>query len=59
MTSRRDPTDRRGLKIALTDDGYALAEEMVESHVATEESMLSALTDKERVQIRRLLAKIA
>ncbi len=53
-----DPSDRRGLKIALTDEGYALAEEMIVSHVATEESMLSALSDKERVQIRRLLAKI-
>ena len=53
-----DPNDRRGLKIVLSDDGFALADEMVVSHVATEERMLSALSEAERKQIRTLLAKI-
>lgn len=53
-----DPDDRRGLKILLSDEGFTLAEDMVLSHVETEERMLSALTDAERKQIRRLLAKI-
>jgi len=53
-----DPEDRRGLKIALTDAGFALADEIVVSHVATEESLLSPLSNAERQQLRTLLIKI-
>jgi len=53
-----DPNDRRGLKIVLSDEGFALADEMVVAHVATEERMLSALTNAERDQIRSLLGKV-
>ena len=53
-----DPNDRRGLKIVLLEEGFALADEIVVSHVATEERMLSALKKAERNQIRALLAKI-
>ena len=53
-----DPNDRRGLRIVLTDEGFALADEMVVTHVATEERMISVLTDAERDQIRALLSKI-
>ena len=53
-----DPNDRRGLRIVLSDEGFALADEMVVTHVATEERMLSVLTDAERIQIRSLLSKI-
>ncbi|CAM2070123.1 MarR family transcriptional regulator [Sulfidibacter corallicola] len=53
-----DPDDRRGLKIVLTEEGFALAEELVVSHVDTEERMLSELTEEERDQLRTLLAKI-
>jgi len=54
-----DPNDRRGLRIVLSDEGFALADEMVVSHVATEERLLSVLTAPERDQIRALLGKIA
>lgn len=53
-----DPNDRRGLRIVLSDEGFALANEMVVSHVETEERMLSALTDVERNNLRTLLTKI-
>ncbi len=53
-----DPNDRRGLRIELSNEGFALADEMVVTHVATEEQMLSVLTKPERDQIRFLLGKI-
>lgn len=54
-----NPKDRRGIEIVLTDDGFALADEIVVSHVATEDAMLAALTEAERDQLRTLLGKIA
>ena len=53
-----DPNDRRGLKIVLSEEGLAPADEMVVSLAETEERMLSALTDAKRTQIRTLLNKI-
>ena len=53
-----DPNDRRGLRIILTEEGFALADEMVVTHLATEEKMLSVLTEEERKQIRQILSKI-
>ncbi|HEY9079582.1 MarR family transcriptional regulator [Magnetovibrio sp.] len=53
-----DPNDRRGLKIVLTDTGFALIDGVVVSHVAMEERLLAALSDKERTQLRALLSKI-
>lgn len=58
ITRTMDPNDRRGLRIELSDEGFALADEMIVSHVETEERMLSALTDVERNRLRTLLAKI-
>ena len=53
-----DPDDRRGLRIGLTEKGYAMVEEMIVSHVETENKMISALTKQERQQLRALLGKI-
>lgn len=53
-----DPNDRRGLKIALTDAGFDLADELLVSHVAREQAMLAGLTEDEGQQLRHLLAKI-
>jgi len=53
-----DPNDRRGLKIALSDDGFNLAEDLVVSHVETEDQMLSGLTFDECSELRKLLSKI-
>ncbi len=54
-----DPTDRRALKIALTDEGFEMTEGLVVSHVATEDKMLENLTEEECVTLRDLLAKIS
>ncbi len=54
-----DPADRRGLRIALTDEGFALADDLVVGHVAAEEHMLSKLSRNERDQLRLLLSKVA
>ena len=53
-----DPSDRRALRIVLTEAGFALADRIVVSHVATEERLVSALSGEERAELRRLLAKI-
>ncbi|MGO4404025.1 MarR family winged helix-turn-helix transcriptional regulator [Bosea sp. RAF48] len=55
---RADPADRRALRIVLTATGFALADRIVASHVATEERLVSALSSEERAQLRQLLAKI-
>lgn len=52
-----DPGDRRGLRIVLTGEGFALADEMVVAHVETEERLLAGLSKKEREQLRALLVK--
>ena len=54
-----DPNDRRALRIGLSKKGFGLADEMIASHVKTEERMLSALTKAERGKLRALLGKIA
>lgn len=54
-----DSNDRRGLRIALTDEGFNLVDTLVVSHVETEERMIANLTQPERVELRRLLAKLA
>jgi len=53
-----DPNDRRSLKIMLTEAGFALAEEMVVSHVQTEDKMLEKLSAEEGAQLRDLLSRI-
>lgn len=53
-----DPADRRALRIVLTETGFALADRIVVSHVATEERLVGALSAEERGELRRLLAKI-
>jgi DNA-binding MarR family transcriptional regulator len=58
IARQTDPDDRRGLIIVLTAAGYALADSLVASHVATEEWMLEALSAEEREQLRALLNKI-
>lgn len=58
ITRMTDPSDRRGLKIILSDEGFTLADKIVGTHVATEERMIAALTPSEREQLRALLARV-
>lgn len=55
---RSDPKDRRSLKIALTEEGFSLADTLVMSHLAVEEEMLAPLDSAEREELKRLLARI-
>lgn len=52
---RLAPDDRRSLLVRLTDAGLAKVDEAVTSHVAREEEMLAALSDRERNQLDALL----
>lgn len=54
----RDPDDRRIVHIQLTDQGLALAEEIIGAHFAHEADMLADLTDPERTELAGLLARL-
>ncbi|MEP3115434.1 MarR family transcriptional regulator [Nisaea sp.] len=56
---RSDPKDRRSLKIALTEDGFSLADSLVVSHLTVEEQLLATLDTAEREDLKRLLSKIS
>lgn len=51
--------DRRSVAISLSAAGLALADEMVVTHVATEQRMLGRLSDDEQKTLVMLLEKIA
>lgn len=53
-----DPEDRRALRVALTEEGKALADTAVETHLETEEALLADLTQQERDQLASLLGRI-
>lgn len=59
IARQADRQDRRSLRIVLTQEGFALIERLVVSHVATEERLLERLDPAERAQLKALLAKVA
>ncbi len=54
-----DPDDRRGVRIALTEEGFALADRLVTAHVAVEQSMLSKLQIEEQKKLSEFLSRVA
>ncbi|WP_019961459.1 MarR family winged helix-turn-helix transcriptional regulator [Woodsholea maritima] len=58
IVREHDLDDRRAIKIRLTPKGFDLVEDMLISHVETEEGLLSALCADERQTLRALLQKI-
>ncbi len=52
------PNDRRGVLVALTDEGRELADRAMEAHVATEHELLGALSDQDRTRLAALLRKL-
>ncbi len=58
VTRIPDPGDRRGLLIALTDNGLQLINDAVEAHVANEHHILSGLEESERQVLMALLRKL-
>ena len=55
----RDPEDRRGLKIVLSDEGFELVEGIFASHVRTVEKMLAPLRKKDRDMLSVLSQSVA
>lgn len=53
-----DPQDRRATCVELTDAGHALIAEMDVARERDAEDYFAALTERERVQLRRLLGKL-
>ena len=53
-----DPTDRRGVLVALTPKGRALIDEAVAAHVANERRLLGALSPEEQRTLAALLRKL-
>jgi DNA-binding MarR family transcriptional regulator len=53
-----NPDDRRSLAVELTGSGRRMVDELVGEHVANEEQMLSALSEREREQLTRLTRKL-
>lgn len=50
-----DPADRRNSLISLTDAGHALCDAVTPAHIATENRLLSALTEQQRGDLVYLL----
>ncbi|KUL95609.1 MarR family transcriptional regulator [Bosea sp. WAO] len=59
IARQSDPQDRRSLRIVLTDEGFALIERLVVSHVETEERLIARLDKAERALLTALLTKVA
>jgi DNA-binding MarR family transcriptional regulator len=53
-----DPSDGRGRRVALTDSGLILIEDLIGKMVAMEENMIAVLTPKERKTLNELLRKL-
>lgn len=58
VTRLPDPTDRRGIMVELTSKGWELMEAATASHVATEQRLVSVLTDEEKDRLSATLRKL-
>lgn len=58
ISRRPNPEDRRGVRVALTDAGFRLIDELVARHVANERAILAPLTPDEQQTLNRLLRKL-
>jgi DNA-binding MarR family transcriptional regulator len=54
---RPNPEDRRGVLVALTDEGLRVVDEAMTRLARVEQELVGGLTERERQQLGRLLAK--
>ena len=59
ITRERDPSDRRGVLIALTPQGRSLIDNAAGKHLANERRILSGLSAEEQLQLADLLRKLS
>jgi DNA-binding MarR family transcriptional regulator len=59
VTREVDPSDGRGRRVTLTDDGYALVDELIGTHLDNERRLLSPLTSGQQRQLASLLSILA
>jgi DNA-binding MarR family transcriptional regulator len=59
VTRTRSATDRRHHELALTEEGQAMMGRLRTVATAHEDDVVSALSDREREQLGRLLDKLA
>lgn len=55
---RRDPSDRRLVRVHITEAGTTLIQEIMPNHVATLRQMMSVLTAEEQIQLSDLCRKL-
>jgi DNA-binding MarR family transcriptional regulator len=58
VTREVNPDDRRGRSIALTATGLALVDELIATHLANQQRLLSGLSDSEVAQLTTGLARL-
>ena len=58
VTRQPDPSDRRGILVALTKQGHELIDGMVAAHVANERRVLTGLSRADQETLLRLLTKL-
>ena len=59
ITRERDPSDRRGVLIALTPQGHSLVDNAANKHMDNERRLLSGLSAAEQDQLAGLLRKLS
>jgi DNA-binding MarR family transcriptional regulator len=59
VTREVDPYDGRGRRVALTDDGHALVDQLIGTHLDNERRLLSPLTSGQQRQLASLLGVLA
>lgn len=57
VARRQSEDDRRSFLISLTDKGFGVIDAAVTAHVATQERLVSGLSDQERRQLNKLAKK--
>lgn len=59
VTRELDPSDRRGRRVALTDSGVAMVDDLIGTHLANEQRLLAALTHDQVTALEHALAVLA